>query len=338
MSRRLVVLATLLLSVVGCGSRSGTDLRTATVEPINFTTASGDSLYLTSPRNVVGYGGRYLVVNDPPTDEVWILDVDNGTARMIGTQGDGPGEYRMPQALTVVGDTLWVFDAILSRIVKYLLPEGRAVGSVHLQSRLSYPKIIPLAGGEFLAAALSFSEREAGLYGRYSASGELIEAFGHFQLFPDYELLTRAGLEHGMNSGILIRKEDGGALFVYTRIPKILIGGQKGSVVDSARIDMPWLGADNRENANPQYSEILDRLYAKPLLFHAVTRQDGILVVSSDSDSTQIVAQYGPNFDLRRVVRVPGRPGEEYLLRLCVMGDRLWGLWDNPPFVRRISW
>jgi hypothetical protein len=51
---------------------------------------------------------------------VTLVDFTKGTRTPIGRQGSGPGEYRAPAGLfRVQGDTIWLLDAMLQRIIAF---------------------------------------------------------------------------------------------------------------------------------------------------------------------------------------------------------------------------
>jgi len=61
--------------------------------------------------------GNAAIVTDQFERRVFLVDFGSGTARQIGRQGDGPGEYRFPMApLPAPGNATWIFDATLRRV------------------------------------------------------------------------------------------------------------------------------------------------------------------------------------------------------------------------------
>ena len=53
---------------------------------------------------------RRVLVADPLANALWVVDLDAGTRTQIGTEGEGPGEYRQPDAVWPLpgGETLLV--------------------------------------------------------------------------------------------------------------------------------------------------------------------------------------------------------------------------------------
>ncbi len=71
------------------------------------------------------YADRLLLV-ERITDEVWIVDLNSGDFIQLGREGEGPGEYRSPSHGGWAGDSIWITDSQLRRIVVYG-PEGEHV-------------------------------------------------------------------------------------------------------------------------------------------------------------------------------------------------------------------
>ena len=63
--------------------------------------------------------GKVLAV-DATEATVDLVDFADGSRKVIGRQGSGPGEYRMPAGIMRLnGDSLWLFDAMQQRIVVF---------------------------------------------------------------------------------------------------------------------------------------------------------------------------------------------------------------------------
>lgn len=74
-------------------------------------------------------GGR-LIVTDRMERRLFLVDFQTGVLREIGRTGDGPGEYRFPSApLAGPGDTTWVADAVLRRLL-VITADGRIVAGL----------------------------------------------------------------------------------------------------------------------------------------------------------------------------------------------------------------
>lgn len=59
-------------------------------------------------------GGRVLAEGDQ-TAEPYLFDT-MGSANLVGRCGDGPGEFRSIDVLTVSGDTVFAYDRTLNRV------------------------------------------------------------------------------------------------------------------------------------------------------------------------------------------------------------------------------
>jgi len=76
-----------------------------------------------------GARGDRLLIVERRLDEVWIVDLASGDLLQLGGEGEGPGEYRGPSFGGWTGDSIWVTDPELNRIVVYG-PEGQHVRTV----------------------------------------------------------------------------------------------------------------------------------------------------------------------------------------------------------------
>jgi hypothetical protein len=72
-----------------------------------------------------------LVVGDVASSRLLVYDANGGFVRSIGRRGDGPGEMRRLESITVDRDTLATFDASLRRL-SFWHPEAGFVRSVNL--------------------------------------------------------------------------------------------------------------------------------------------------------------------------------------------------------------
>lgn len=71
-----------------------------------------------------------LVVGDSKEGALWVADPRSGTAKALGHQGDGPGEYRSVFAVAPgPGDTVFVHDTRGLRVIR-IAPNGDVAGSV----------------------------------------------------------------------------------------------------------------------------------------------------------------------------------------------------------------
>lgn len=107
---------------------------------------------LTDPWGVLA-DSSHIYVLDPPAFGVHRFDRSGAWLNTIGSEGDGPGEFRRPTAMGLVSDTLWVADRGLSRL-SYLSREGEYVRSVRFSVVLGSSVYMPrraLSGGGILS-------------------------------------------------------------------------------------------------------------------------------------------------------------------------------------------
>jgi hypothetical protein len=73
-----------------------------------------------------------VLVADPRDKTVQIIDLQAGSAEVLGREGSGPGEYGMPfRVLPMAGDTTGIGDMLNNRIL-IITPQGRVGGFVDL--------------------------------------------------------------------------------------------------------------------------------------------------------------------------------------------------------------
>lgn len=88
--------------------------------------------------------------------EVALVDFTRGSRTTIGRQGSGPGEYRAPAGLfRVQGDTIWLLDAMLQRIVAF---------NPDLKPGTTFPLLMLDQSTMTVLTAPFFSDRKGRLY------------------------------------------------------------------------------------------------------------------------------------------------------------------------------
>jgi hypothetical protein len=95
-----------------------------------------DSNYLFYRPNeiLVDTSGRIFVL-DQGNHRIQVFDSEGGYLQTIGQEGEGPGEFRYPPAMTIVGDRLLVADAGNSRLSSWSL-EGEFIESWQPEPRI----------------------------------------------------------------------------------------------------------------------------------------------------------------------------------------------------------
>jgi len=110
-----------------------------------------------------------LAVADMRDASVHLLPRDFEGGRSIGTRGEGPTEFKSPQALAALGDTLVVFDRGNARVV-WVGPDGRVGDSRPLQIPGIEPGFVALESRGILHASA-----DPALYAEASTEGEPVD-------------------------------------------------------------------------------------------------------------------------------------------------------------------
>jgi hypothetical protein len=87
----------------------------------------------------IGQDGVMYVL-EPDDGLVRVFDSNGRFLRSIGGKGEGPGEFRAPQQLGWVGDTLWVTDDRLGRISLFS-SHGKLISTITFSSARELPSV-----------------------------------------------------------------------------------------------------------------------------------------------------------------------------------------------------
>lgn len=92
----------------------------------------------------------HVYVADKAARAVFVFDERGAPVRVIGREGRGPMEFRRPDRLGWLGDTLWVRDTANQRFT--LIDSGSEVGTVPLSYQIdpSHEHLPPVGWGEWL--------------------------------------------------------------------------------------------------------------------------------------------------------------------------------------------
>ena len=99
---------------------------------------------------------------------VALVDFTKGTRTVVGRQGSGPGEYRMPAGLfRLQGDTLWLFDAMQQRLVVFNpdLTAGTTIPMLVFDNSTTTALTAPFFGdrkGQIYASAMKIEAGRSG--------------------------------------------------------------------------------------------------------------------------------------------------------------------------------
>lgn len=69
--------------------------------------------------DIVRLNNQELVVRESGVNHPMVVTLNAGTARPLGREGDGPGEYRSVSAMGLLHHALWVSDARTARVTQY---------------------------------------------------------------------------------------------------------------------------------------------------------------------------------------------------------------------------
>lgn len=90
--------------------------------------------------------GRLLIL-DVGTPALKLFDANGEFVRQIGRRGEGPGEYLAPGAFGLQADTVWIADARLGRMTRFLL-DGTRLETTSFGDGTGAPGLMPVDGLE----------------------------------------------------------------------------------------------------------------------------------------------------------------------------------------------
>lgn len=146
-------IATLGLVVLACGEGGGSDLLTVSdsagirvvtnagrgdggqmaFEDLSVGVVEGDPAYMLGRVSALAVGaGDTIYVLDSGEKHIKVYDPSGRHVRTFGREGDGPGEFREPNLMTLLGDTLVVFDWRARRLT-YLRGDGTVLGTARTE-------------------------------------------------------------------------------------------------------------------------------------------------------------------------------------------------------------
>lgn len=69
--------------------------------------------------DVAQIGEALIAIADGDSNQVRLFNLEGDFVRLVGREGDGPGEFRAVRRIGQFGDTLWVFDSALRRLTLF---------------------------------------------------------------------------------------------------------------------------------------------------------------------------------------------------------------------------
>jgi hypothetical protein len=141
-------------ALASCGTDAPTEEHVASwtlgAPTLRIGSLEGGETALTTVRTLtVGPEGRIHVLQ-PQDQEVRVFGPDGDLAGTMGREGEGPGEFLGPSTMGFLGDTLWVGDSRLRRIILF----GR--GGTVLET---FPFPLPDVGEDLSAGFLGLTPR-----------------------------------------------------------------------------------------------------------------------------------------------------------------------------------
>lgn len=331
--------------------------RTATYQPYRFTFANGDSLYLGQVIQISSWSDRYLIVRDQYDGVVYFLDTIEKSARRVGREGDGPGEYRKASAFSINCDTLVVTHMGNSAASLFLLPSLEYIRLIRSASRFPRKQLWE-PEGTFLSNDLPWrngllskdrpDQIEDGLIGRYTGSGELIEVLGVDEFDPMKKYNSERELVKSSNRGELAFLPTGNIVFAYPRRPMMLVYTPTGRLVTERQLDMPW-------NQNQDYSPTWWRDGGKwmaGIYLQNITVLDSGIMISARSNRDIQYSEIGVNLqgyialydwdgDLKEYIHLPKRTNRDdgmlgLLMGATELNGEYWIAVRDDPAIRKL--
>jgi hypothetical protein len=317
MSPVRVCVAALLLTAPGAGAQRVVDLPgqdralELALQPVYVVGAvEGEDWEVFGSVDAVAFDGEgNLYVLDGQNARVVVFDREGGHLRTVGRRGEGPGEFQMPQGMTVTAaEELVVYDMARSAY-SVLAMDGSFVGSVptDLMSLGARPQadLRPYPRGGFLSAYRGFDldtgnpdtdvrNGDALPILRYDlAAGEGAELFRGRFTGPPATMVARPG-ERRMNMGAPPAFSprfrwgvlpDGGAAWMEGAGYAVSVVGPDGTVVRTLRrpFEPRRVTARDREDEKARRLEILDSTgEGAPV---SVTNVNGVMTTRRDVEA-----------------------------------------------------
>lgn len=315
----ILPMASVLLFAISCGtekeshvSRIGQD--TLVAPDTLVTTASG---LIGSPSDLALSRDGHLLLADRGFNRILVIPKDRSEPTFWGTEGDGPGEFRQPWALTVSSDTLFVYDMRKRAVLVFRWPH---------EFIRAYPVSVPQIArgrgmtphGELIVATngqdsvLAVVVDSAGLPVR--GFGKPVAPPGAFLNFPEMKRQYSEGKvpsEH-LNDVLPAVSIDGVLFLAFYATPEVRAYGPDGSLLWTRRFEEPIFDRNlrvvaqrNRENPDPSRMSALWLFFDAQvidgdlwLLLNTAEEEDGVIFVLDGNDGR-----------LKRRVTLQGVPG-----------------------------
>lgn len=208
-----------------------TDVERWMLEEVRRIGGLDGAVQLTAIQDLVATpSGLYFTEAAPARVAKWVPGEEGLTE--IGGVGDGPGEYRIPTSIQMIGDTLWVADARTTRALGYV--DDEPVARHRLEAREGFSLAFPigfLRDGTFvletgvrLEPVLEGEQQRAFvmLAGRDGEEPDTLHAWSYpredYYRWPRDSRFAYAGLPIQQNTLVAVL-EDGSGVAVLDREP-----------------------------------------------------------------------------------------------------------------------
>jgi len=89
---------------------------------------------------------NHILISDTEYHKVWIFDYDLNYLKSVGKKGAGPGEFRDPPFICIIGDSLYLFQ-FRYRTANIYDRSYELVDHIQLPNDLTYPNACPITTG-----------------------------------------------------------------------------------------------------------------------------------------------------------------------------------------------
>ena len=198
--------------------------------------AGFDDFYLKSINQIEAVGEK-LVMRSRSERIILVLDTETGEKQVVGSSGDGPGEFSHGvAAMGVKGDQIWAISSgHLDRLMNFRNGEFVSSRIIHTSPLLGRGFVNALAcSGDSVVVPASPSTKHLGMI--YDTSGKA-RGIGNlvFYRLEDRELLTRIpAINH---TTWLFARDHWYAVFNY--LPQIQVFDKGGTLVDTFSLEHP---------------------------------------------------------------------------------------------------
>ena len=190
--------------------------------------------------------------------QLMLVDFAKGSKTVVGRQGSGPGEYRVPTGLfRLAGDTIWVFDATQQRLVAFNpdLTPGTTIPMMIFDQSTMTALTAPFLGdrkGQLYASSMTIEAGRSG--GNIQMS--LPDSVGLVRVDPRNKSRTELARVRFPTSGKPEMKQNGTAIKMTMAYPGLVASDPwtvfpdgRIAIVRGANYTVEFIGADGKKSA-----------------------------------------------------------------------------------------